>query len=359
LSKLVTVMAVASIIALRIINDWKPKYANLPVNSGLGQTCAREQPMYCRQADLSRNFDSQDARYDAQALLNSSSDKANDSNWNFDPKTLVVSNDTHWKGIFPRDTDIQNTLRLYFGGFWKRFTKDPVSGEIVGITHPYEFPISAPNKATSRDIDGFGNVILLEYTQPPYNLFYDVLKIVNDHTVLGKAYFGKPAPGREILVFSMSRKYPFEFMTQEDHEMLYNKVKKPSLDAMVGIWVGQLVSDSTWTDPVFRFRYYFEKGKNILKNDYLFGIVLAGTAVVSEKTDHLEMYDATGVFHDEIRQVNENVMIRKYYSKPDYLFNWLPDRLEFLHIDKTRPSIYLPYVLKRVGNQSAFRNKIG
>ena len=35
-------------------------------------------------------------------------------------------------------------------------------------------------------------------------------------------------------------------------------MKKPTLESMVGIWEGQLVSDSTWTDPVFRFRYYFE-----------------------------------------------------------------------------------------------------
>jgi hypothetical protein len=157
----------------------------------------------------------------------------------------------------------------------------------------------------------------------------------------------------------MSRKYPFEFMTQEDHEMLYSKMKKPSLDSIVGKWEGQLVSDSTWTDPVFRFRYYFDQGKKILKNDYLFGGTLAGTAIVTEKEDHIEMQDTTRIFHDEIRQVNDNVMIGKYYSETNYLFRWLPDGLDFLHIDKTRPSIYLPYVLKRVGRESAFRNNVG
>jgi hypothetical protein len=42
-------------------------------------------------------------------------------------ETLVVSNDSHWKGMYPRDTDIQNTLQLYFGRFWKRFTKNHVT----------------------------------------------------------------------------------------------------------------------------------------------------------------------------------------------------------------------------------------
>ena len=132
-------------------------------------------------------------------------------------------------------------------------------GDIMGITHPFEVPVFARNKATDKELDGFGKVILLEYLDPPYNLFYDVLKIVDENTILGKAFLGKPTLGREILTFSMSRKYPFEFMTEEDHEMLYSKMKKPTLQSMVGIWEGQLVSDSTWSEPVFRFKYYFDK----------------------------------------------------------------------------------------------------
>jgi hypothetical protein len=221
-------MAVASIVASRIIKDWNAKYSNVSVSERSGDTCAITQPMYCLKDDLSRLFDSQDTHYDTQMLVNSASDKAEGGNWKFDSESLVISNDSHWKGIFSRDTDIQATLRLYFGGFWKRFTKEASSGTIMGITHPYEFPVFAPNKASSQDLDGFGKVILLEYTEPPYNLFYDVLKIIDDHTMLGKAFFGMPEPGREILTFSMSRKYPLDFMTQEDHEMLYGKMKKPS-----------------------------------------------------------------------------------------------------------------------------------
>jgi hypothetical protein len=257
------------------------------------------------------------------------------------------------------DTKYANiSVQLYFGGFWKRFTKNDVTGGIVGVTHPYEFPVYAANMATVRDLDGFGRVILLEYTDALFNQFYDVLKIVNDNTILGKAFFGMPKQGKEILEFSMSRKYPFEFMTQEDHEMLYNKMKKPSLDSIVGIWEGQLVSDSTWTNPVFRFRYYYDQNKKI-KNDYLFGGTLAGTATVSEKDDHIEMQDSSGIFHDELRKVNDNVMVGKYYSESNFLFRWLPEGLDFLHVDKTRSSVFIPYVLKRVGKESAFRNNVG
>jgi hypothetical protein len=57
----------------------------------------------------------------------------------------MISNNSHWKGIFPRDTDdIRNTLTLYFGGFWKRFSAkngSSAAGDITGITHPFEVPV--------------------------------------------------------------------------------------------------------------------------------------------------------------------------------------------------------------------------
>lgn len=364
----ITVMAVASIIAARIIKDWKNKYDSIPLSNSLGKSCVKSQPMYCLKSNLSTLFDSIETQFDSQMLTNSSNDKANEeqeegggeeTKWKFDSETLTIFNNYRWKGIFPRDTDIQNTLALYFGGFWKRFTKDE-SGGVIGTTHPFEVPIFARNKASDEKLDGFGKVILLQYQDIPYNLFYDVLKIVDENTILCKAFVGLPGSGREVLTFSLARKYPFEFMTQEDHEILYSKAKKPSsLDRMVGIWEGQLVLDSIWSDTVFRFRYYFDKDKKTLKNEYLFGGTLAGTAKVSEKEDHLEMQDATGVFHDQIRMINDNIMIGKYYSEPINLFRWLPTGLNFLHIDTSRPSIYLPYVLKRVGKESAFRNKVG
>jgi hypothetical protein len=372
----ISVMTVSSIVASRIIKDWQNKYANISLTNNVGPTCAISQPMYCLRNNLSYLFDSINTQFDTKMLVNSASDKAEEAtNWKFDSQTLMISNDSHWKGIFPRDTDdIRNTLTLYFGGFWKRFSakngsSSSIAGDITGTTHPFEVPVFARNKATDTNLDGFGKVILLEYLDPPYNLFYDVLKIVDENAILGKAFFGKPIRGREMLTFSMSRKYPFEFMTEEDHEVLYSKMKKPTLQSMVGIWQGQLVSDSTWSDPVFRFKYHFDSSKedgstmatsSTLKNDYVFGDVLAGTAVVNDKEDHVEMQDETGgIFHDEIRQVNDDILIGKYYSQQNFLFRWLPTGLSFLHIDKTKSSVYLPYILRRVGKESAFRNGLG
>ncbi len=358
----ISVMTVASMVASRIIKDWDNSYSNLPLSGGQGNTCSITQPMYCPNIELSEFFESSKTRFDTSMLVNSQTDKLDDSNWKLDPESLMIYNNTHWKGIYSRDSNIQNTLLLYFGGFWKRFTKGDTS-DIAGTTHPFESPVFAKNRPTEKELEGFGKVILLEYEDFPFNQFYDVLKIVDENTVLGKAFLGTPRPGREILTFSMSRKYPFEFMTEEDHELLYSKMKKPSLESMVGIWTGRLISDSMWSDTVFWFRYYFDyddKGGKILKNDYVFGNALAGSAVVTDKEDHLEMRDLTGdFFHDEIRRVNDDILVGKYYSKESFITRWLPQGPSFLHVDKSRGSVYLPYVLKRIGDESAYRNRVG
>jgi hypothetical protein len=348
----VTVMAIASMTAARMGRDWGAKYQPLPVSQSLGTTGDLSQPWYCDRATLSKLFDGMDTRHSPAMLVNSPTEKISRDNWSFDPATLTVRNDTHWKGLFPRDGDAPNTLTMYAGGFWKRFTKTP-SGSVEGTTHPFELPVFAPNRATERQLPGFGKVVLLEYTQPPFTEFYDVLKIVDHDTVLGKAFFTNPQPGREILTFSMARRYPLEFMTEDDHDMLYAQSAKPSFATMVGIWEGQLVSDSAWSPALFRFRYYLDGGS--LKCDYVFGNTLAGTAKVTDHGDHLEMHDATGAFHDELREVTPDVMIGKYYAPPSELARWVPDGLSFLHVDRARPAGETPYVIQRVGAESAYR----
>jgi choline dehydrogenase-like flavoprotein len=352
----ITVMTVASIIASRIVNQWNEKYSEISIQPNIDKTCAISQPMYCLQSNLCEMFGSMETKFGAEMLVNSLSDKADDTNWSFDHENMMIRNNSHWKGIFPRDSNLQNTLALYFGGFWKRFQNNGSS--VTGITHPYEVSrVFARNKATEKNLYGFGKVILLEYLDAPYNQFYDVLKITDENTILGIAFFGKPVPNRQIMTFSMSRRYPFEFMDEEDHEILYSKMKKPTFESMEGIWEGQLVSDSAWSPVLFRFRYYFkDKSKRELMNDYLFGGVLSGTATLSEKEDHVEMYDVTGAFHDELKQVNDSTLIGKYYSTSNHAFQWLPEGLSFIHVDRTKTSIFLPYILKKVGSDSSFRN---
>ena len=347
----ISVMVVASIISSRIIKDWDNICSHFSPPASLGSTCSLTQPMHCLRKNLSDLFQVTQTKRGPEGLINSHSEKIEDSNWSYDPVTNSISNNSHWKGIFPRDSDIPNTLVTYTGGFWKRFEKDINTGEIAGITHPYEVDVRARNRATGLELQPYGKVILLEYLDFPFNQFFDILKIVDDNNVIGKAFLGHPKNGIEMLSFSMSRKYPLEFMDEEDHSTLFSKMKKPSFDSMLGIWEGRLVSDSAWSPPVFRFRFYYDNSQNpkIFKNDYVFGNLLAGTALLTEKEDVVEMNDVTGNFHDEMRRISDTLIIGKYYSTPNHVLSWLPEGLTFIHIDKNRSSIFLPYILRKIG----------
>ena len=86
-------------------------------------------------------FGSAKSESDTSLLVNSSKDNLDDTNWRLDPESLMIYNNLQWKGIYSRDSNIQNTLLLYFGGFWKRFSKNE-AGDITGTTHPYEVPVN-------------------------------------------------------------------------------------------------------------------------------------------------------------------------------------------------------------------------
>jgi hypothetical protein len=62
------------------------------------------QPMYCLRGNLSELFESANTQFDVQMLVNAANDKAEEEeevNWKFDLETLTISNNSHWKGIFP------------------------------------------------------------------------------------------------------------------------------------------------------------------------------------------------------------------------------------------------------------------
>jgi hypothetical protein len=81
---------------------------------------------------------------------------------------------------------------------------------------------------------------------------------------------------------------------------------------------------------------------------------------VTDKEDHAEMQDATGgLFHDEIRSVNDDILIGKYYSRENSIVVWLPQGMSFLHTDTVMKSVYLTYILRRVGDEFAYRNRVG
>lgn len=340
-----TVMSLATIVANRINLKW-PEFAAIALKDALGETCSVKQPMFCSTKSLDAMYEVRESKLPATALVNSPKKNIIDGdNWSFDSDKLTIWNNRYWKGFFTTDNDVINTTLIYTGGFWKRFWKE---GNVVkGETHPYESPVFAPSQAIDAKYPGFGKVVLLKYV-PPYDRFYDLLKFVDSDTILGKAFAVRDPPkGVHILTFSLSRKYSVDFMTHDDFKAIFSmKAKKPDLDEVLGRWEGRLISDSTLSPTLFRFKYYKEGGE--LKCKYIFGGVLPGTSEIKFTEDMMLMFDFTGqLLHDEIRMIRKDFMVGKYCAQNSPIIKVLERAPGFIMKDDSR--LCLPYILRRVG----------
>jgi hypothetical protein len=240
----------------------------------------------------------------------------------------MIYNNKYWKGFFPIDQDFN--LVKYLGGFWKQFHKE--EGIIKGVTHPFEEPVFAKNLPQIQTYPGYGEVIYLKYTDLLYGSFYDFLKIVDKDTILGKAFVGVPPFGNQILNFSMSRRYKVDFMTEEDHETIYQQYSRAPLDEneVLGKWLGKLVSDSALT-PVTQTFYYTKDSFGKLQMAYLFGTLLRGISTVHLTPGQMNMYDFTN-WHDEVKIVKDEFMVGKWCSPWTSIpLNFGPS---FLSVDK-------------------------
>lgn len=271
--------------------------------------CSISQPMFCSAERLEAMYDQSKNRFLLEALINADENSPPAQRWSFDKNTLMIYNNKYWRGFFPVDQSL--TFIRYAGGFWKRFYKE--AGKIKGITHPFETPVEAPNIPGIQNYPGFGEVIHLKYTGIEFKLFYDLLKMVDKDTILGKAFFGVPPFGTRILTFSMSRRYGVDFMTEEDHETIFQQyARAPEANEVIGRWEGKLVSDSALTPIVQVFTYARDQAGK-LQMEYVFGGLLQGISRVELTPQQMKMYDYTN-WHDEVKIVTNDFMIGKWCS---------------------------------------------
>jgi hypothetical protein len=308
-----TVMALAAITADKIIKNWKDRNIEMIY----GNTCNLTQPRYCKTEQISEHFAVVGHNGKVfSSLANSDEDKiVVGKNWKFDPKTLKIYNNLYWKGFYGRDSDLMTIALQYFGGFYKRF--GPLNdGKMEGTTHPFETPIvNAKNIASEKNVPGYGNVIHLEYTEFPYSSAYDLLKMVDENTIIGKAFLGPFPKGRELFSFSMSKIYDVNYLTESDLMTLFHSDEfshKPNEKELVGTWEGMLVSDSSLSPRSQQFYFNYEDGEVDMR--YSFANLLTGRSDVTTEGSVLRLDDPTP-FHDEIRIVTPNFAVGVWMSE--------------------------------------------
>jgi len=329
-----TIMALATITADKIAKNWNFS----PAVNSVGSTCDISQPRFCGAERIGEMFAITDHRKDLfPKLANSTEEKlVVGLNWKFDPKTLRIYNNLFWKGFYGRDNDLMTMGLRYFGGFYKRFQVSGDSGSMDGITHPFEPQlVDARSIAKEKELPGYGTVIHLEYRDPPYSTAYDLLKMVDENTIIGKAFLGSFGMGRELFNFSMSRVYDVDFMTEQDLLALFNSKELshvPTERELTGVWEGMLVSDSAVSPRSQLFYFNYEDGEIDMR--YSFANMLHGRSDVAVTNTLFRLDDPTP-FHDELRMVTPDVAIGRWvtnWSSEDALEPIIQDFKHYLPI---------------------------
>ena len=324
-----TVMALGALTANKIIASWP---SDVTVEHSLGNTCDLSQPENCLSETLGEMFAVTEHKSELFAKLeNSESNKIiPGQNWSFDKNTLMIHNDIYWKGFYGRNADIMTTSLRAFGGFYKRFrTLD--SESFSGVTKPFNVPVFAKSLAKQKKLAGHGKHIHLEYRDPPYNQAYDILKMVDEDNILGKAFLGRYGAGQLLFDFSMSKNYHISFMGEDELSTLFYNDEyshTPTKDEMVGQWEGALVSDSFVTprSQLFDFRY---DGSGEYKMHYNFGNLIQGFSEVHTSNDLFRFDDFTP-FHDELRMIRPDFVVGKWVT------NWSMLQSSQFSIDELR-----------------------
>lgn len=183
-----------------------------------------------------------------------------------------IFRDSFWKGSFAKDTLIgwEERLRgavldpaagaagrIFAGGsFWKRF--NPVkNGVVTGYVVNYELsalpglpevrtvPYPDNNRAYFKKGD---DVLLLTYTNPPYQMVYDTIKVIDDQNAIGVMHLGTFPNGIVFSTFVMARQnYPFEFMAAPDVDALFADARATAAGAadVEGTWDGRLIAQKS------------------------------------------------------------------------------------------------------------------
>lgn len=267
------------------------------------------------------------------ALINSGQRKQ-------DVGTQSIYNDEYWKGFFPKGHILNTMSSIIYTAFKKQFSK---SGKnYIGLTTDTDGNIRARNtleeveiKQRTGDLNP-GKYILLRYTDPPWQGFYDIFKIVNPNLMIGRVYLGAYPNGNRVFTFPMTRTYGFAQMTREDHAQLFANAAVPTAQDLQGAWHMDAISNNNHASGVAYLSFDNKPDGKFEARYQLMGL-LDGLVLPTFLADHFRLNDFT-MFKDEIRKLDDNLMIGKWIAEipPEIaVANSLPMSLGIFHREQT------------------------
>jgi cholesterol oxidase len=351
-----TISALAERIAERKIRQLEGEaYPAPPLRVGMAMVDARAVPDWSED-ELERLF-RRAATKPIDWMLNSGERTV-------DAATGVIRNDAFWKGFFPKGHVLNAMSAAIFTGFKKRFFRQ--NGAYAGLTSDTDDRIQARNtleeieiRERTGDLEP-GRYILLRYTDPPWQGYYDVFKVIQENLLIGRVYFGVFPHGLRLFTFPMLREYGFDQMTVEDHRRLWEQAARPEKSELDGVWRMDAISNANHAVSLAYLRFDLKPDGRLESRYQLLGLV-EGLVIPSFAANHFQLHDFTP-FHDEIRRIGPDLMAGKYVIKvPPGAAALLPAAsLGLFHVEDTdegrRLGFY--YLLRRVNDRDVPVNRL-
>jgi choline dehydrogenase-like flavoprotein len=252
----ITVMALATMTAENIIENWNDKFEKICFKEHVKDTCDIAHPRTCGLDTLSIMFNQTSNKGNVDNLVNVNS--SDNKGWSFDKTSLMINNKFHWRGFIP-DPELPEMIPEiirsflddgaidwyddYLEGFWKEFHRK--SEKIVrGNLNIYYTKKTKDLKIIPKQFhhEVFGDVIKLNYPKLPF--VYDLIKIINENNIIGKVFLSFPPlyPDLELGTFVMTKEYSAEWMDDDDHERIIKGCQaKKNMGETFGYWALRIV----------------------------------------------------------------------------------------------------------------------
>ena len=153
----------------------------------------------------------------------------------------VIYNDRQWKGFMPKGLPASEATDRLSLGFAKKLwrTKSGFGGE----TQYYGGTITTGHTVEEITLDRTthdlppGRYVLLGYRDPVFaNLFYDLMKPIDEHLMVFRGYTGRFPDGHRGWTALLLRRYPFARMGIDDHQSLSANGAAPTDEELLGTW---------------------------------------------------------------------------------------------------------------------------
>ena len=227
-----------------------------------------------------------------------------------------ICNDAYWKGFLPKGFILGDLEASLFTGYNKKFWREGEKVLAVTLFVDNRVPLNhmleeIVLQQRSNDLDP-GRYILVKYTDSAFDLFYDIVKIVNEGLILFRTYTGEYPNGHRSFDGVGVRSYSFDQMTVEDHRDLFQNGTLPQKQDLQGIWQLDVIANSNPARHIGWIQFDLKPDGRLESRYQLLGL-LEGFFIPQPIKRHFQLPDFT-TFDDEIRKVDEKLLVGKFMT---------------------------------------------